>query len=386
MPDIDKIHNEAMDLAEEAFCAKRQGDIEQAKVLFLKALELEKKAFYFFPVEEDSEPTRSILIRSAASMAFHAREYDQAEQIVNIGLCGFPPAEIKSELKSLQDDINFRQHIVQNKLELADNEMLMTLWGNATGFGIISIDLLVKRIDQLKTIFYRTIERLSNVPYRSSGGPSKTVRKSYKLYLNDFIPGSFGVSFSIGERSEQLSLFPEDDKEKIGIEDAVNEVLTCFDLLQKNEIDDLKERFADVDYFENFISVSRQMAPDGNEIKGIGLTLKSKGKQKTVGLSRIRKEIPTPDKISTEHYDDIEPERERVVLNGILKHADSLKIENKYGVVKLYNEEEKKPYSILVPLTQMQDVVQPYFEEKVIIISNRIGNKFYFDDIESADE
>lgn len=385
MSDIEQIHNEAINLAEEAFRAKRKGDVETATDLFVQALDLEKKAFSSFPASEDSEPTRSILIRSAASMAFHAREYDQAEQLVSIGLSGFPPSEIRSELKALHDDINFRQHIILKKLDLADNEMQMTLWGNATGYGVILADLLIKRINQFKTIFYRTAERLSNLPYRTSGGTGKPITDFYSLYLKGFTAGSFGVSFSIGERSEQLSLFPDYDQKKVEIESVINEVLSCFELLEKDEIDDLKERFSDEDYMENFISIARQMAPDGKDIKGLGLISKSKGKQRTVGLSRIRKEIPTPEKILSSSDDDSEPEKERVVLSGILKHADSLKIEGKYGFVKLRNEDQKKTYSVLVPLTQMQDVVQPYFEEKVVITCYRVGKKIYFDDIDNSE-
>jgi hypothetical protein len=119
----------------------------------------------------------------------------------------------------------------------------LQLWGNATGYGVISADLLVKRIDQIKTIFYRTVERLSNLPYRTAGGPSKQVTDSFSLYLNGFMAGSFGVSFSIGERAEQLPLFPDYVPEKVEIETVINEVLTCFELLQQDELDTLKERF-----------------------------------------------------------------------------------------------------------------------------------------------
>ncbi len=76
---------------------------------------------------------------------------------------------------------------------------------------------------------------------------------------------------------------------------------------------------------------------------------------------------------------------ERIELEGIVKLADSLKIEGKHGIVKLLNEKENKTYSVRVPLTQMQDVVQPYFEEYVIITGYRIGKKLYLEDIDISE-
>jgi hypothetical protein len=197
--------------------------------------------------------------------------------------------------------------------------------------------------------------------------------------------GSFGVSFSIGERAEQLPLFPEYVPEKVEVETIINEVLTCFEMLQENELEALKERFPNEDYLENFIGVARQMAPDGEAIKGLGLSAKSNGKQRTVGLNRNRKEIRTPSKLLEVSEGDGDSDRERIKLEGILKLADSLRIEGKHGIVKLRNDEENKTYSVRVPLTQMQDVVQPYYEEYVIITGYRMGQKFYLEDIDIAE-
>lgn len=91
------------------------------------------------------------------------------------------------------------------------------------------------------------------------------------------------------------------------------------------------------------------------------------------------------EKIVSVSEDVSAPEKERIILSGILKHADSLKTEGKYGFVKLQDEEQKQTHSILVPLSQMQDVVQPYFEEKVVVTCYRVGKKIYFDDIDNSE-
>ena len=162
MSEIEALHEQAVDLAEETFAAQRKGESDKATELFLKALELEDRAAATSPTTPESEPTRSILYRSAASLAYHAKDYDRAEQLIARGLSGYPPVEIKEELRALQDDMNFQHHISVRETVLADHEMQIMLWGNVIGHGVISAELLLKRVEQIRTIFYRTAERLNN--------------------------------------------------------------------------------------------------------------------------------------------------------------------------------------------------------------------------------
>jgi hypothetical protein len=105
-----------MDLAEEAFQLQREGQDSQAKRLFLEALSLEREAALLLPVSEAAEPSRSILFRSAASLAYNAEEYETAEQLIAHGLSGFPPPEIKEELKDLYENIEFKRYLPHHGL------------------------------------------------------------------------------------------------------------------------------------------------------------------------------------------------------------------------------------------------------------------------------
>lgn len=105
MQTIDQLHNYAMDLAEEAFIYKKARNENKAKALFQKALEIEQKAASQLTISKESEPTRSILCRSAAALAYLCDNYDAVDRCAHNGLAGFPPPEIKQELKNLYEDI-----------------------------------------------------------------------------------------------------------------------------------------------------------------------------------------------------------------------------------------------------------------------------------------
>lgn len=106
MTTLNDFHSKAMDLADEAFGLLRKGENDRAQALFLEALGFEVEAASLLPPAKESEPSRSVLYRSAASLAFNAGDYETAERLVGHGLSGFPPPEVREELKVLYENIN----------------------------------------------------------------------------------------------------------------------------------------------------------------------------------------------------------------------------------------------------------------------------------------
>jgi len=127
------------------------------------------------------------------------------------------------------------------------------------------------------------------------------------------------------------------------------------------------------------------MAPDGDSIKIIGLASLQNGLERTVGLTRRKKEIPTPSQLAVSAGDKKDETGTVIQLTGMLKLADNLRTSGEYGTVTIIDS-NNKPVPVLVPVTQMQDVVQPFFDENVTITGYKIGRRIYFEDIETAKE
>ncbi len=89
-----------MEIAERAYVARLKGDKEQAKNLSRQALDYESAAADLMAYTS-IEPTRSVLHRSAASLALNCDELRLAEKLIAIGLAGDPPEEIAHELREL---------------------------------------------------------------------------------------------------------------------------------------------------------------------------------------------------------------------------------------------------------------------------------------------
>ena len=94
-------HSEAMDLAESAIVFKIEGLSDEAAKATRRAFLLEKRAAILCSQFEDYEPTRSVLLRSAASLAIDCGDFHEAESLITLGLAGHPPEEVAGELREL---------------------------------------------------------------------------------------------------------------------------------------------------------------------------------------------------------------------------------------------------------------------------------------------
>ncbi|MFZ5518702.1 MAG: hypothetical protein ACOY90_18880 [Candidatus Zhuqueibacterota bacterium] len=381
MSTVDELHPIAIDLAEQAFLFRRKGNENKAKELFLEALKIEQQAAFLLPPIQESEPSRSILFRSASSIAYNAGNYEKADWLISNGLAGFPPIEIKEELKNLYEDVNFMRHLNLKGVELSKRDWLMTISGNATSYGSTAADLLMTRVDKLSLLYYRTVERLLKLPYRTTGGVSSEIKEKYGLYINAFLPGSFAVSFQVGKPDPQLPLFPNSDpKVPIDPETIIDELLNCFKILESNHPSDLIENFDDKTYYDNFIGLAKQIAPDGDKVKLVGFNVSRDGKEHPIALRKNQKQLRETSELTTEKIKSDESIPSKSLI-GILMHANTPR-RKKFGTVKLTETSSGQIFTIRVPISLMKDVVQPFYEEKVSIIVTEKKGKMYLEEIE----
>jgi len=73
----------------------------RAGTLFRSAFEHERKAANLLEDDLDCEPTRSVLYRSAATLARDCHDYGEARRLIQKGLMGRPPDDIAEELREL---------------------------------------------------------------------------------------------------------------------------------------------------------------------------------------------------------------------------------------------------------------------------------------------
>jgi hypothetical protein len=109
MSRIKDLHHEAMRLADQASDLRRRGEEPEANTRLRQALEHERQAAELAAGDLTLEPTRSVLHRSAATLAWQCGEYREAERLISTALSGTPPETIAEELRDLLLQVYFEQ-------------------------------------------------------------------------------------------------------------------------------------------------------------------------------------------------------------------------------------------------------------------------------------
>jgi hypothetical protein len=159
MSKVRQLHDEAMKLAQLALVARQQGELAEAERFARQAYQCEQQAAQLIPLEKKSEPTRSILYRSAASLAYQCREHNTAYQLVKEGLAGYPPPQIKQELNALATEISTHQQLltIEGIMDYAEsrqhNLIGVTTSDNQAYYVLVDDDIA----DLVRTHFYKRV-------------------------------------------------------------------------------------------------------------------------------------------------------------------------------------------------------------------------------------
>lgn len=119
MSRTEELHNKAMDLAAQAMTCRARRRDQEAVSLFKSALDNELAAF---KAARPVEPTRSVLLRSAATLALQCRETELAEKLAAQGLSGDAPPELAGELRDVLEQANFDRYLQVKGVELGEGE------------------------------------------------------------------------------------------------------------------------------------------------------------------------------------------------------------------------------------------------------------------------
>lgn len=370
---VKELHREAMKYNDLALMAKQNNSFAEVKYNYVKAYEVEKQAFLAFIGESSEEPTRSILLRSAANLAILGEELREAEKLISIGLAGDPPNEIADELRDLLQQVNFLRHLELHGITLNSNELQLSLSGNQVGHGLIRSDEFLNRIEIIEKLAYRTSDRIRNKPFNEKGRPVKNNVVNFEPYLSVPRAASFAVTIRFGQSSDQ-QVFEGMDIQTVLIDDLIKNIK----LVNEENYLQLSENIKDESYRINFIALTKQLAPDGDRIKLVGFTTTRNNNNEVVALTKVSKDYNVYS-TNEETYllvSDKAIEDKQIEITGTLSFADS-----KRSKIKL-TDEKNKDYEIEVPHSLLSDIVKPYFEETVIIRGIQRGKRIELKDIE----
>ena len=342
-----------MRCAEQARLARLAGHDVEASVLIRQSFELERDAAQLLLQSFDVEPTRSVLYRSAATLALECGEYVEARRLAHQGLAGNPPQEIFDEIHEILEEEEFQRHLSTRGVTLHPEEFQMSFVGPAITAGFALGAAVMSRLENFRSLILRTAERISGIPYRTRG----RAQRPLELFVGTPRAGSFALSLHIGE-PEQMDL------PGIGKAGAVvQELFDCFDLFESNNRTSLRDRITDDAYYANFVALAQKIGPDGNTVRWVGLSSVRGSEKRHVELKPIPRIPPVP---PVGPGRGIEKPTNEVTVQGVLRYADATRARE---TVRLLTNDGTL-HKIRIP-PGVDDVVKPYWLEEVVITGSR---------------
>lgn len=369
--DYEDLHKEAMSLSAQSFLARMQGEENRANQLTREAFKKEKLVAFSVVDEYELEPTRSVLFRSAASLALECEEYREAERLISFGLSGDPPGEIAEEMRELLDKIYFKRHLELRGVKLTTSEFQLSISGSSVGNGFAPLQEVSARVQSVETLVRRTEQRKKGISFSNS---KKKGLKTSEIspYISVPRAASYAVTFRL---SAQINI------DGIGLpEQIVDDIITGVNLINNSSYEELKTVIADQNYYENFVGLVRSIAPDGDQVNMVGFTTVRNGVEESAALSKTKSSIGIPYETEDGEGDESNV-GDPLTIKGFMNYADSNR--KRKGLIKILTEEGNSE-KIYVPLSLMSDVVRPLYETDVVVNGVLLKDGIHMTTIEPA--
>ena len=369
MSDINELHDQAMNLVDYAFVAKQRGHGDDAVQYYRQALKFEVNAAEILRDQHAVEPTRSILYRSAASIALNCGEHREAERLIALALSGQPPVEIAEELRDLFEQVNFERHLALRGITLANGEMQLSIAGKAVGFGFASSEAIIGRVEDMRRLIHRTAARKLQQPF-SERVPER-IKREYDLFVSMPRAASFALTLRLGW---QMDLPGMSIRQQI-----VEEIITCFNLINAKQEEEVKEIIEDPSYYRNFVGLAKRIAPDGRDVNLVGITSTMGNHERRAEFRRTQDNIVPPGSNPTNKS---VPTGSTQVVRGQLRMADAMLSTQRIKLV----EPNGTKHNIIVPEGLMNDIVRPLWDEVVEVEGVQKGKSLVLNWIRKAAE
>jgi hypothetical protein len=231
-----------------------------AELLYQNAAEKERAAFD--EIGPDKTRTRGITAVSVVALAYKGKAFRVAQDFAytvlrEAMLPDFAVADIRNPVQTIWTE----EAIAAAGVTFSKTDVIVAVRGGEVMTGGAPLDLILRKVEEVRAIFYRTVELLMELPLRVRGGPRYEIQQLFRPWLFQAPAGSYQFAVRL-EGAQQLEL---------GFEarhiPAVEEVTGKFVEILNSAATDPDEALASVvpnaEYRSAFLKLTRNLAPSG---------------------------------------------------------------------------------------------------------------------------
>jgi len=348
-----------MKFADEADLAKLFG--ERAKFLQLTKQAFEKeKAAADLMKDIDVEPSRGVLHRSAATLAWRCGLFDQSEKLIYRALAGNPRSDIEWQLKDLLGTVN----LAKEGIHLGEGQLLFSLHGSQIGYGKAAVEELTSRAPSIATMLrISATSALKDV--RDAVSRKQPELGDIPVFIEGLAAGSCIVKLRLGEPiQESLPGFGR-------FNDAIKPFLENMNLLGQGETYELEKTIDDPIEFRDFVKASIELAPDGEKISSVKFQSVIDGHLKVVSLHTTQStleglQLPRVPSVESR----LEVTEQAIVKTGVLRVGNAL--DNEVKTLCILATDGEGNWHIEGTEDLKDEIVRQYFKRRIVVHGKRM--------------
>jgi len=351
-------HSKSEEYASQAEAVLKQGGTESAAKLYRRAAEEEAVALN--KLDPTKVRTLGITSVSAASLWFKAHDLRQAERIACQWLAtDLLPDFAINQLQTILQSIWNEKIYQQSGIEFMKGEVLVSVRGGEVVTGGAPLHLILRKVDEVRSLFNRTIEMLLNLPFRRHGAPSSDIQEQFRPWLLQAPPGSYQFAVRV-QKPNQMSLFPDATPE---VEEVTRTFLKIVEDTAKETHQDLKTTVPNPEYREAFLKISRNLAPTGKSFNRLEIKLATDMEAQPIVFSPTSRQAINKTLRETKRPSEEKMELKEEQLKGVLRalHLDQDWLELSFPGTDRENIRINKTGDII------DDLVGPMVNHRVIV-------------------
>lgn len=359
-----EIHKQSVDIA---FTASqvRLYNRHDSEGLYRQAADFEVEAFNQIPLEKPR--TRGIIGLSAASLLFKGAEYERAASLSMQLLSESLPADIQEQLQLVLQASWNEKSKKDGAVKFLPGQIIISLSGGEIIKGGAPLELVINKVQNIQSLFIRTIEYLSDSPFRTRGQTPIEIRDYCRPWLFYAPPSSYQFAVAV-EAPKQSDFF----KSSLNPQEITDKFLDIVYASTQSDQTQLELTVRREDYREAFVRLARSLAPNGKSYEKVRIY--SFDNSKEINLTSDAKTY------SSEHIERLTPpsSEARSEIIGTLRALDLdanwLEVEASGRRVRVTGLEDA-----------VDDIIGPMVNHKVKVTFVGKGKGKKYIDIEEAD-
>jgi hypothetical protein len=369
-------HSRSEEYASQAENFYRQQELNRSTEFYRLAAEAEVKALQ--ALDPSKSRTIGITVVSAASLYFKAREFLQAKRIAYEYLATdlLPPFAVE-ELEELVQVIHYEELSAKSGIQFIEGEVLVSVSGGEIMYGAAPLELVLRKVEEISKLFYRTTEMLLDIPLRKHGAPNQSVKTQCNPWLFQAPPGSYQFAVRVRKPQEQL-VIPGVDV-GLRVEQITKKFLEIIRAATQDPEGELIEVVPNQEYRETFMKLTRNLAPPatGKSFKQMEIKSTQDIEPHPVILLSDTREVISNALRKAEPVFIESPEQKIIQLRGTLR---GLQLDDDWIEVNI--DGESKNRKIYDAKEEIDDVIGSMVNRRVIVEvvehSERYSDKKYF--------